>query len=59
MMNRNISLTINAKTVSLTVDVRQSLLEVLREQGYTIRVTVLLLIVMDILRFIISILHLG
>ena len=35
MMNRNISLTINAKTVSLTVDVRQSLLEVLREQGYT------------------------
>ena len=35
MMNRNISLTINAKRLSLTVDVRQSLLEVLREQGYT------------------------
>ena len=35
MMNRNISLTINAKPVSLMVDVRQSLLEVLRKQGYT------------------------
>ena len=35
MMNRNLSFTINGKPVSLTVDVRQSLLEVLREQGYT------------------------
>ena len=35
MMNRNISLTINGKPLALTVDVRQSLLEVLREQGYT------------------------
>ena len=35
MMNRNISLTINAKPLSLMVDVRQSLLEVLRKQGYT------------------------
>ena len=35
MMNRNISLTINSKPVTLTADVRQSLLEVLREHGYT------------------------
>ena len=35
MMNRNVSLTINGKPVSLTVDVRQSLLDLLREQGYT------------------------
>ncbi len=35
MMNRNISLTINGKPVTLMVDVRQSLLDVLREQGYT------------------------
>ena len=35
MMNRNISLTINSKPATLTVDVRQSLLEVLREHGYT------------------------
>jgi aerobic-type carbon monoxide dehydrogenase small subunit (CoxS/CutS family) len=34
-MIQNISCTINAKPVSLKVDVRQSLLEVLREQGYT------------------------
>ncbi len=35
MMNRNISFTINAKPTTLTVDVRQSLLEVLREHGHT------------------------
>ena len=35
MMNRNISFTINGKPVTLTVDVRQSLLAVLRKQGYT------------------------
>ncbi len=35
MMNREISLTINKKSVSLTVDVRKSLLDVLREHGYT------------------------
>ena len=34
-MIRNISLTINDKPVTLRVDVRQSLLEVLREHGYT------------------------
>ena len=34
-MIRNISCTINGKPVSLRVDVRQSLLEVLREHGYT------------------------
>ncbi|MCP4748020.1 MAG: xanthine dehydrogenase iron sulfur-binding subunit XdhC [Desulfobacteraceae bacterium] len=34
-MNRNISFTINGKSVTLLVDVRQSLLEVLREHGYT------------------------
>ena len=34
-MIQNISCTINGKPVSLRVDVRQSLLEVLREQGYT------------------------
>ena len=33
MMNRNISLTINSKPVTLTADVRQSLVEVLREHG--------------------------
>jgi aerobic-type carbon monoxide dehydrogenase small subunit (CoxS/CutS family) len=35
IMMRNISCTINGKSVSLVVDVRQSLLEVLRENGYT------------------------
>ena len=34
-MIRNISCTINDKSVTLTVDVRQSLIEVLRENGYT------------------------
>ena len=34
-MIQNISCTINGKPVSLRVDVRQSLLEVLREHGYT------------------------
>ena len=34
-MIQNISCTINGNPVSLRVDVRQSLLEVLREQGYT------------------------
>ena len=34
-MIQNISCTINAKPVSLKVDVRQSLLEVLRKHGYT------------------------
>ena len=34
-MIQNISFTINGKSVSLRVDVRQSLLEVLREHGYT------------------------
>ena len=34
-MIRNISCTINDKAVTLTVDVRQSLIEVLRENGYT------------------------
>ncbi len=34
-MIQNISCTINDKPVSLRVDVRQSLLEVLREHGYT------------------------
>jgi aerobic-type carbon monoxide dehydrogenase small subunit (CoxS/CutS family) len=34
-MIRNISCTINGKPMTLTVDVRQSLLEVLREHGYT------------------------
>ncbi|MBT8368687.1 MAG: xanthine dehydrogenase iron sulfur-binding subunit XdhC [Deltaproteobacteria bacterium] len=34
-MNQNISCTINSKPVTLRVDVRQSLLEVLREHGYT------------------------
>ena len=34
-MIQNISCTINSKPVSLRVDVRQSLLEVLREHGYT------------------------
>ena len=35
IMIRNISCTINDKAVTLTVDVRQSLIEVLRENGYT------------------------
>ena len=35
MMNRNISMTINGRPVTMRVDVRQSLLEVLREYGYT------------------------
>ena len=35
MMNRNISLKINGRPVTLLVDVRQSLLEVLRACGYT------------------------
>lgn len=35
MMRRNISFTINNKPTSLVVDVRKSLLEVLRENGYT------------------------
>jgi aerobic-type carbon monoxide dehydrogenase small subunit (CoxS/CutS family) len=35
MMNRNISFQINGRPVTLRVDVRQSLLEVLREYGYT------------------------
>ena len=35
MMNRNISCTINGKPATFLVDVRQSLLEVLREHGYT------------------------
>ena len=34
-MRRTISCTINGKPISLDVDVRQSLLEVLRETGYT------------------------
>ena len=34
-MIRNISCTINGKSVTLVVDVRQSLIEVLRENGYT------------------------
>ncbi len=34
-MNQNISCTINGKAVAFQVDVRQSLLEVLREHGYT------------------------
>ena len=34
-MIRNISCTINSKPMTLTVDVRQSLLEVLRAHGYT------------------------
>ena len=34
-MIRNISCTINGKAVTLVVDVRQSLIEVLRENGYT------------------------
>ena len=34
-MRRNISCTINGKSMSIAVDVRQSLLEVLRENGYT------------------------
>ncbi len=35
MMNRNISMNINGRPVTMRVDVRQSLLEVLREYGYT------------------------
>ncbi len=35
MMNRDISMDINGKTVTMRIDVRQSLLEVLREYGYT------------------------
>ncbi len=35
MMNRSISMHINGRPVSLRADVRQSLLEVLRENGYT------------------------
>jgi hypothetical protein len=35
IMIRNISCTINGKSVTLVVDVRQSLIEVLRENGYT------------------------
>lgn len=35
MMDRNISMNINGKPVTMRVDVRQSLLEVLRESGYT------------------------
>lgn len=34
MMNRNISFTINARPVSFQVDVRQSLLDLLRTHGY-------------------------
>lgn len=34
-MIRNISCTINGKSMTLNVDVRQSLIEVLRENGYT------------------------
>ncbi len=34
-MIRNISCTVNGKSVTLVVDVRQSLIEVLRENGYT------------------------
>lgn len=34
-MMRNISCTINGKSMTLVVDVRQSLLEVLRDNGYT------------------------
>jgi aerobic-type carbon monoxide dehydrogenase small subunit (CoxS/CutS family) len=34
-MIRNISCTINGKSATLVVDVRQSLIEVLRENGYT------------------------
>ena len=34
-MIRNISCTINGKAVTLVVDVRQSLIDVLRENGYT------------------------
>jgi len=34
-MNRNISCTINGKSVTLAVDIRQSLLDVLRHNGYT------------------------
>ena len=34
-MRHNISCTINGKATSLVVDVRQSLLETLRENGYT------------------------
>lgn len=34
MMNRNISFSINAKPVTFQVDVRQSLLDLLRAQGY-------------------------
>ncbi len=35
MQTRNINLTINGKKYELVVDVRQSLLELLRERGYT------------------------
>ncbi len=35
MMNRNISIQINGRPVTMQVDVRQSLLEVLRAYGYT------------------------
>ena len=34
-MMRNLSCTINGKSVTLVVDVRQSLIEVLRDNGYT------------------------
>jgi aerobic-type carbon monoxide dehydrogenase small subunit (CoxS/CutS family) len=34
-MNRNISCTINGKSITLTVDVRKSLLDILRHSGHT------------------------
>ena len=34
-MNRNISCTINGKSITLTVDVRKSLLDILRHNGHT------------------------
>ena len=34
-MNRNISCTVNGRPITLTVDIRKSLLEILRETGHT------------------------